>query len=594
MKARARTTRRTEAPAAKPVAYSYIRFSTPQQNQGDSLRRQTELRNAWLARNGIELDTSLTLEDKGVSGYRGKHRDNPDRHALAAFVAIVEKGKIASGSYLIVENLDRLSREAAVPALSLLLNLIQSGVRVVQLLPAETIYDEKTNPMSLMMAIMELSRGHSEIAMKSERGGRAWEEKRRRAAEKGEVLTARGPAWLKLVDGIWKIDQQRAEAVRSIYRMAIAGHGLTSIAKKLNAEKIPGAGKAGHWPRSYVAKLLSNRAVVGEYQPYRGRGTEREPDGDPVRGYYPTVISEEEWYAARAGIAARRGKAGRPMKAHLNVFTGLLRDARDSSTLQVVDKGKKATGRVLRSYTSQQGVEGCRGVSFPFATFEAAVLSCLREIDPRDVLPSEDDGTDKAAVLAGRLAEVEAEIEQVKNRLSTRYSDAVADVLERHEDEREELVKQLATAREEAATPISAAWGECQTLLSALDSAPDPQEARVRLRSALRRITESVWCMFVARGTDRVAAVQILFAGGNRRNYVILHKRGKGNAASHTASTWQVRSLTDMVKAGVLDLRNREHVAQLEEALLTVDAERDPASPPEPKRKVRSAPASLE
>src|SRR5881227_495642 len=101
----------------KTLAYSYIRFSHPDQAKGDSLRRQTELRDAWLARNHVSLDTSLSLEDKGVSGYTGEHRDNPDRHALAAFVGLVKKKRIARGSYLIVESLDRLSREDIIPAL---------------------------------------------------------------------------------------------------------------------------------------------------------------------------------------------------------------------------------------------------------------------------------------------------------------------------------------------------------------------------------------------------------------------------------------------------------------------------------------------
>src|SRR4051812_28138078 len=60
---------------ATAVAYSYIRLSTPEQPKRDSLRRQTELRVAWLARNDVGLDTSLTLHDEGVSGFKGKHRD---------------------------------------------------------------------------------------------------------------------------------------------------------------------------------------------------------------------------------------------------------------------------------------------------------------------------------------------------------------------------------------------------------------------------------------------------------------------------------------------------------------------------------------
>ena len=44
---------------------------------------------------------------------------------------MVEQGKIPRGSYLIIENLDRLTREHIRPALTLLLNLIEHGIRVV-------------------------------------------------------------------------------------------------------------------------------------------------------------------------------------------------------------------------------------------------------------------------------------------------------------------------------------------------------------------------------------------------------------------------------------------------------------------------------
>jgi DNA invertase Pin-like site-specific DNA recombinase len=555
---------------SKTLAYSYIRFSHPDQAKGDSLRRQTELRDAWLARNRVTLDTSLTLEDKGVSGYTGEHRDNPDRHALAGFVALVKDGRIARGSYLIVENLDRLSREDVVPALSLLLDLIQSRIRVVQLLPVETVFDAKSNPMQLMMAIMELSRGHSESAMKSERVGRAWQDKKRRAAENGEPVTARAPYWLRLVNGKWEVIDSAARTIQRIFHMARDGYGLGVITKRLNAEHVPTLGRAEHWPRSYVAKLLANRAVIGEYQPYTGRGTKRRPDGKPIANYYPAIITEQDWYAARAAIANRRGKPGRLPKERLNVFTGLVFDARDGGTLQRANKGKY----VLASYNAVQGVEGAQFTSFPYDTFEQAILSCLREIDPRDILPRQEKGPDKTTVLSGRLVEIEAETEKLKARLQARYSDAVADVLERHETEKRAIAEQLVQAHQEAATPVSHAWKECGSLLKALDTAPDAEEARVKLRAALRRMVEGCWCLFVARGATRLAAVQIWFAGGAHRDYLILHKAATGGSVGVRPIRWWARSLGE-VSPGKLDLRRREDVRQLEVALATADSSLD-------------------
>jgi len=47
----------------KPLAYSYIRFSTPDQMQGDSERRQLALAQAYCKKKGLELDDRLTLRD---------------------------------------------------------------------------------------------------------------------------------------------------------------------------------------------------------------------------------------------------------------------------------------------------------------------------------------------------------------------------------------------------------------------------------------------------------------------------------------------------------------------------------------------------
>src|SRR5947209_2278239 len=95
----------TAAPAQPPpAAYSYIRFSTPEQAKGDSLRRQTEFTREWCERNSVRLDQSTTLHDLGKSAFTGKHRHNPDRHALAAFLKLVESGRVPAGSYLVIEN----------------------------------------------------------------------------------------------------------------------------------------------------------------------------------------------------------------------------------------------------------------------------------------------------------------------------------------------------------------------------------------------------------------------------------------------------------------------------------------------------------
>ena len=228
------------------IAYSYMRFSSPAQAEGDSIRRQVATSEDWCRRNGVVLDEQATYRDLGKSAFRGAHRKNPDRNALAAFLRLVEEGRVARGSYLLLENLDRLSREHIRPALSLLLNLIESGVRVVQLKPVEQVFGEDVEPMQLMMAIMELSRGNSESRIKSERMGAVWGEKKAEARRSGKLITQRLPAWLERRGDKLVVVPDKVRVVQTIFRLCVDGYGLSSIVKHLTAAKIAPFGGAKH------------------------------------------------------------------------------------------------------------------------------------------------------------------------------------------------------------------------------------------------------------------------------------------------------------------------------------------------------------
>src|SRR5262249_22572514 len=124
--------------------------------------------------------------------------------------------------------------------------------------------------------------------------------------------------------------------------------------------------------------------------------------GEPIPNYYPAVVSEAEFYAARAASAGRKTKQGRIGKNVANLFGGLLRNARDGSTYYAATRSDN--GMVSRVLLNQSSIEGRSPCStFLYATLESAVLSQLREIDPADVLGRKDDPAD-AAVLRGELS----------------------------------------------------------------------------------------------------------------------------------------------------------------------------------------------
>ena len=114
----------------QPKAYSYRRFSTPEQAEGDSLRRQIAAAKAWADRKGVTLDTELNLTDPGISAYTGANRDVG---ALGAFLTAVREGTVPRNSWLLVESLDRISREPAIDASFTMQDIVRAGITVVDL-----------------------------------------------------------------------------------------------------------------------------------------------------------------------------------------------------------------------------------------------------------------------------------------------------------------------------------------------------------------------------------------------------------------------------------------------------------------------------
>ena len=83
------------------LAYSYIRFSSPPQEWGDSERRQEQMAKDHCAKNGLTL-SEKSFRDRGGSAWKGKNRSN----ALGELLKTLN-----TGDTLLIEDNDRLSRE---------------------------------------------------------------------------------------------------------------------------------------------------------------------------------------------------------------------------------------------------------------------------------------------------------------------------------------------------------------------------------------------------------------------------------------------------------------------------------------------------
>jgi DNA invertase Pin-like site-specific DNA recombinase len=529
---------------------SYIRFSSLAQAAGDSLRRQIQAAKDWCARNGATLDPTRTFRDLGRGAFLGEHRKNPDRNALAAFLKLVEEGEIPRGSYLLIENLDRLTREDEVPACHLLTGILMAGIRVVQLAPYEMLLTEKSNGWELMRAVMELSRGHGESVVKSDRLGKVWAQRkanaRKPAGEGRELLTLRLPAWVRQnARGGLVLVGAKAKAIVRVFELAADGYGQGRLVGRLQKEKVPPV--AGErWVRSYLGRLLHDRRVLGELQPKDRKGS---PDGEVIVDYFPRVVSEELWDLARGSID-RRGKFRGRVGKEVNVFAGLVLDPQGASYNLATRVEGARRYRVLVTADAAQGRAPC--TSFPFQTFEAGLLACLAEIKPADILPPGNGAREKVQKLAAEETRITRQLDKLALAME---GDEDLDTLRKAarslEGQLKDVRAALALAKREAACPLAEGWGRALSLLEALKAAPDPADARTRLRGLLRGLVDEVRLLVVPQGRDRLAVVQLFFRGGGVRHYLLYHRAARGNARARTPAGWRCFSFA----APGLDLR---------------------------------------
>src|SRR4029077_4808988 len=123
----------------------------------------------------LELAEEGELEDIAVSAYTGANlRDG----ALGRFLEKVRLGRIKRGSYLIVESLDRLSRQQVLAAQSLFLSIIQAGINLVTLMDGKVYRAGTVDLADLITSLVIMSRAHEESLTKSRRIAAAWKNKR--------------------------------------------------------------------------------------------------------------------------------------------------------------------------------------------------------------------------------------------------------------------------------------------------------------------------------------------------------------------------------------------------------------------------------
>lgn len=258
----------------------YARFSNAEQGKGSSMDRQLRLCEEMAKQHGWETDASRILRDEGRSAFSGANRKQGG--AFHEFERDAEAGHFQNGHVLIVEHLDRISRQGYDEVLPLLTMLTRNGVTVATV-DGNRVYPafERVPMGPVMEVILKTELAREESKKKADRLAEAWKRKVEKAqASNGShiAITSTCPAWINVdpTTKLMTLNEDRVRVLREIFQLTIDGYGTPAIAQRLNARNEPVwkhreiKSKNG-WTVGYLTKIVLNRAVMGEYQPTKMR-----------------------------------------------------------------------------------------------------------------------------------------------------------------------------------------------------------------------------------------------------------------------------------------------------------------------------------
>lgn len=535
-------------------AYTYIRFSTPDQQRGDSFRRQTEAAQKFIEERGLTLTESEAFQDLGVSGYRGANL----RNGLGKFIAEVDAKRIPKDSYLIVESIDRLSRQKVMDALTLLVTLVEKGIKVVTLNDAgPQVLDKSAGLPALVIALSAMHRANSESELKSSRVKASWANKRKNA-EKVPV-SSRGPEWLTFDRSSGKFHpvEERVNTIRKIFELADSGIGRGRIISYLNTEGYPSFRSPSQgWQSSSVAKLLRNRALIGYYQPHHIEFDEagkriRVPDGDEVSGYYPVVIDADLFRR----VSTRKYVPAVPLKGRqgvslTNLLTGMVYCRWCTAPMTFTNKGPGRKGGTYLVCSKARRRMACSYRSWRYDDAEMYVLAALRELDLGAILAGIDvDGRlrelrNEAAEVATQLSIDEKKLAALEEEIKESSDSATKTIAKivRELDGAVAIGAQKLKQLQEEELSLSSPREDGETFSAKLLKLYDDMEAasateryliRVRLRERISRIVERIELLPVSRadpefinGAPKQKKIFLFFRDGKRKLVLPIGKDG--------------------------------------------------------------------
>ncbi|MGO4173578.1 recombinase family protein [Bosea sp. TAF32] len=388
--------------AISNLCHLYQRVSSGTQLEGSGLDRQLDNTHAYIARNGLEV--VRTYSDRGVSAYRGKNRRVGE---LALILRHIDQGVIRPGEHLIIESVDRLSRQAPLDALDTFKAILARGVIVHSVYENSkfTLDDLNKDIGRLMSLMVSMGRANEESRYKSSRVADAHAKGR----VNGTIVAGSVPSWLEVVkDKVtgtksFKVKPREKQIVKEMFDLCAAGMSSYRIAQEMRARDYEPFGVARrrvgsvskgahHWNATSVQDILRGRAVLGEFRSYT---TSYDAEGKRILTlasvnphYYEPIIEPDLWEQANAALKLRKKarSRGRTGEEFANILKDVVACEHCGLAMHIkVQYETKGGARYTRLRCAGRSENVCDNTKMPrYLAVERAVLEFVTEIDLKD------------------------------------------------------------------------------------------------------------------------------------------------------------------------------------------------------------------
>lgn len=368
-------------------AIAYVRYSSAVQGKGDSVERQTSPLEAFERRFNVKIEEIFT--DEGVSSYSG---DNIKKGRFSEILEKIENEEIKKGDFLVIESIDRISRQALNKTAKILQDILEKGIKIYTTID-ERLYnyeDKERDLENYLMIGLIAKRANEESETKSRRRRSAWQKAKQLAEEEGKIFSTsiNTPYGLEIVDGKFRIIEEEAKEIRFIIDN-LKYEGVSSTIKKVNEWS------KRKWQSKHVGHFMKNQYIRGAYRSQR-RENGKKVHERYIENYYPQIVSDSAFYEAVEAMKSRETKKeyGNKAKGHLNIFKHCIKCGECGSTM-IFMKNKNPRGVWYSYYSCERKKEKRIGCEEQFLRAEYVIALFLSELEIRLEHKEEIDEKDK-------------------------------------------------------------------------------------------------------------------------------------------------------------------------------------------------------